>query len=76
MNAYQLSTDAFIIRIWREAREISNTPGRWRGVVEAVGSSERVFFENFKQMLEFIGERIGPEAVAALTQQIEGDEQG
>jgi hypothetical protein len=73
MDAYHLYTDAFIIRIWRETREISNTMSKWRGVVEAVGSQERIYFESFTKMLEFIRERIGPEAAAALSEQVEGN---
>jgi hypothetical protein len=46
---------------------------KWRGVVEAVGSQERIYFESFTKMLEFIRERIGPEAAAALSEQVEGN---
>lgn len=76
MNTYQLHTESFIIRIWREGRELSNQADRWRGVVQAVGSDERVYFQSFAQMLEFIRQRIGPEAVAALNDQIQGNETG
>lgn len=40
----QTHDQVFIIRLWLEAREISEISGEWRGVVEHIASGARRYF--------------------------------
>jgi hypothetical protein len=48
------SNHIFIIRTWRETREIGGAPSIWRGEVEHARSGEKVYFEDFGKILIFI----------------------
>lgn len=41
MAALEERTHAFILRIWREPREIEGATSEWRATVEHVGSGQR-----------------------------------
>lgn len=47
-------TEVFILRIWREAREIAGAPAIWRGVIQHVPTGERRFIQNFADLREFV----------------------
>jgi putative component of toxin-antitoxin plasmid stabilization module len=44
------STHAFIIRIWIEPREKKDEKPIWRGVIEHVGSGDRVYFDQLEHI--------------------------
>lgn len=45
---------SFIIRIWREAREIPDAPVEWRGSIEHVGTEHRSYFKSLREIIPFI----------------------
>jgi hypothetical protein len=47
-------TQVFIVRIWREPREIEGAPPEWRGVIEHVGSGERRFLKELENISAFV----------------------
>lgn len=44
----------FIVRIWREPREIAGAEPEWRGVVEHVASKQRRFIRELGEISLFI----------------------
>lgn len=44
----------FIIRIWREPREIEGAPAKWRGMIEATQDDKRQFIKSLEEILTFI----------------------
>ena len=44
MADYDNQSESFIIRIWREPRELEGAPVLWRGELEHVTSHTRHFF--------------------------------
>jgi hypothetical protein len=44
----------FILRIWREAREIEGAPPQWRGMIEHVPSGERRSVQTLDSISAFI----------------------
>ena len=47
MADYDNQSESFIIRIWREPRELEGAPVLWRGELEHVTSHTRHFFRDF-----------------------------
>lgn len=54
MSPFQDQTEAFIVRIWVEPRELPHAPPLWRGVVEHVYSGERRYIRSLQDVVEFI----------------------
>ena len=46
----KVTTVAFIVRIWIEYRDKKEAEPFWRGVIEHVGTGERVYFEQIDQI--------------------------
>lgn len=44
MDLSEEEAHAFIVRIWREPREIDDAASEWRGMIEHVESGERRYF--------------------------------
>jgi hypothetical protein len=59
MTALYGKTYVFVVRLWREPREIEGAAPEWRGVVESVVTGERVYFRSLDKMNAFIIERSG-----------------
>lgn len=47
-------TQAFIIRLWYEAREIEGMPVEWRGMIRHVMSNEQRYFKDLWAVIEFL----------------------
>ncbi len=54
MSSFDESTQAFIVRFWRERREIEAAMPEWRGVVEHVRSGDRRYLKSFDELVQFI----------------------
>lgn len=54
MNDSEDSDHAFIIRIWRENRELEDAPPTWRGVIEHVSTGKRRYLQELAHILAFI----------------------
>lgn len=53
MAAFEENTHVFIVRIWREPREIEGQAPEWRGVVEHVPSGERRYLKDLEEICVF-----------------------
>ena len=54
MDSYEESDHAFVIRIWREDREILEAPPTWRGVIEHVASGKKQYLHELGNITTFI----------------------
>ncbi|MFZ0544457.1 MAG: hypothetical protein WAM60_03410 [Candidatus Promineifilaceae bacterium] len=54
MNESEKSDHAFIIRIWKENRELKDAPPTWRGVIEHVPSGKRRYLKDLAHIIIFI----------------------
>lgn len=54
MDSYEESDHAFVIRIWREDREILEAPPTWRGVIEHVTSGKKQYLHELDNITTFI----------------------
>lgn len=54
MTSLEEDTHAFIVRVWRERREIETVVPDWRGMVEHVGSGERRYVKDLDDIVAFI----------------------
>ena len=53
MNSNDEETQVFIVRLWRERREIEGARPLLRGTVEHVASGERCSIQDFSGLLTF-----------------------
>ena len=54
-------TQSFIVRLWSESEAKLNNQPIWRGVIEHVGSSERLHFKDVEAMIAFLKKQTGYE---------------
>lgn len=54
MNFSEESDHAFVIRIWKEHREIEDADPSWRGVIEHVPSGKKRYFQDLLHIIGFI----------------------
>jgi hypothetical protein len=54
MNSPEENRQVFIVRIWREAREIEGRLPEWRGMIESVQNGERRYVKNLGDIARFI----------------------
>ena len=55
----QSDTKSFILRIWVESEEDEKAPSKWRGMVEQVGSTKRLYFQDLGKAFSFVQEQTG-----------------
>lgn len=53
----------FIVRIWREPREIGDAAPERRGVIEYVATGEKLYFRGHHEVISFIVEKTGMESL-------------
>ncbi len=58
-GAVQGDTQSFIIRIWHEAVSDDGRVLAWRGSIDHVGSSRRIYFQDMEQAIHFIAQEAG-----------------
>lgn len=54
MNSSEKNRQVFIVRIWREAREIEGRLPEWRGMIESAQSGEQRYLRNLGDIASFI----------------------
>jgi hypothetical protein len=54
MDSNEKNRHVFIVRIWREAREIEGRLPEWRGMIESVQNGERRYVRNLNDVIAFI----------------------
>lgn len=62
MGSSEKNRQVFIIRIWREGRDIEGASPAWRGEIESTQTGERRYLKNLDDILAFIApylERMG-----------------
>jgi len=55
MASFSENTHVFIVRIWREPREIAGAAPEWRGSIEQVPGGERRYVKDLDDIVAFIG---------------------
>jgi hypothetical protein len=50
MTSFEQDTHVFIVRIWREPREIEEAQAEWRGVVEHIPTGQRRYFKDMDEI--------------------------
>jgi hypothetical protein len=54
MTSFEQDTHVFIVRIWREPREIEEAQAEWRGVVEHIPTGQRRYFKDMDEIKHFV----------------------
>lgn len=54
MTSTEKKREVFVIRIWRERRELQEIPPEWRGEIECIGSGERRYLKSLDEIIAFI----------------------
>ncbi len=54
MSSFEENTHAFIVRVWREPREIEGAPPEWRGMIEHVGTGRRRYIKDLREITDFM----------------------
>ncbi len=50
MESFEEDTQVFIVRFWRETRELEGAHPIWRGSVEHLPTGQRVYVKNFREV--------------------------
>ena len=58
MTSFGRDTHVFIVRLWREPREIASAEPEWRGTVEHVPTGERRSVKRVHDVCMVIGDRL------------------
>jgi hypothetical protein len=68
----------FIVRFWRQSREIEDEPPAWRGMIEDVSKGQHRYFLTFQEMLLFMieGMRLQAGDLQALIRNLQPPEGG
>lgn len=59
MDADERASRSFLIRVWRERRDIPNGPAIWRGSIDDVDGGGRFYFVSLPQLLDYVRARTG-----------------
>jgi hypothetical protein len=59
MSAFEDNAFSFVVKIWRERREVQGGKPLWRGRVDYVQGGERVYFHRLDLLITFLKEVIG-----------------
>ena len=59
MNPDEQASRAFLIRVWRERRDIPEDPPIWRGSIDDVDGGPRVYFVSLPEMVDYVRSRAG-----------------
>ena len=54
MKSFCDDSHSFVLRCWREPRELEEAAPFWRGEVEHVPTGNRVYFKNFEELKGFL----------------------
>jgi hypothetical protein len=54
MNSPEKDRQVFVVRLWREAREIEGRLPEWRGIIESVQTGKHRYLQNLDDIVAFI----------------------
>ena len=74
MAPFREKTQAFLIRVWCEPREIEGAAPEWRGVIEHLPSRERRYLRNLDEIGAFIKPYLGAIGIELTELRGEGDD--
>ncbi len=74
MKLFCEDTHSFVLRCWREPRELEEAEPVWRGEVEHVPTGKRIYFKNFEELKGFLASYL-PEITAKEKRQDEKQQQ-
>lgn len=63
MTQPEENSQAFIVRIWSEPREIEHARPEWRGMVEHIPSGQRCYIKSLYELAAFIASYLAPMGV-------------
>lgn len=55
----ELSAHSFVVRVWAEARELSNRAPEWRGHATHVQNGHHLYFRSLSALVTFIKQEVG-----------------
>jgi hypothetical protein len=61
MGDSKANTYSFVVKIWRERRELAGGEPLWRGRVDYVQGGERAYFHRLDRLIAFFKEVVGYE---------------
>lgn len=59
MNPDEQASRAFLIRVWRERRDLPEDPPIWRGSIDDVDGGARIYFVSLPEMVDYVCSRTG-----------------
>jgi hypothetical protein len=59
MKPDEPASRAFLIRVWRERRDVPNGDPVWRGSIDDVDGGPRVYFGSLPEMVDYVRSRAG-----------------
>ena len=62
MDPEERASSAFLIRVWRERREIPEDSPIWRGSIDDVDGGGRVYFMTLPELVDYVCSRAGMSA--------------
>ena len=74
MKSFCKETHSFVLRCWREPRELEAAESVWRGEVEHVPTGKRIYCKNFEELKGFLASYL-PEITAEETRKEETEKQ-
>jgi hypothetical protein len=69
MARFEQETHSFVIRLWRENRELPGATAVWRGWVEHIPTGQRHYFQDSKRLYDIVFDYLGqsPDLTALFT---------
>lgn len=55
---FEANSSVFIVRVWREAREIEGAKPLWRGMIELIPTGERQYLTTLDEITAYIARRL------------------
>lgn len=59
MARFEQETHSFVIRLWRENRDLSGATAVWRGWVEYIPTGQRHYFQDTKRLYDIVFNYLG-----------------
>jgi hypothetical protein len=54
MSSFEVNTQVFVIRIWREPSETKDSQPQWRAMIEHVSSQQRAYTDDLDKIMEIV----------------------
>jgi len=54
MSSFEVNTQVFVIRIWREPSEMEDAQPQWRAMIEHVSSQQRAYTDDLDKVMDIV----------------------